>query len=290
MMHIIHTKNVLTYIEYSPSFKGFNVVEFGEETTNRSPQVGVLTYRNNYILHFVLDGNGIFCRDGKTYQLSKGKAFVITPHNLIRYASVPSENWTYCWIAFSGTDCEKLFRQCGFNDETAVFDFTEEDIAPLSRFLDLIRNDPPVNASSFAMEVYAMSYNVLSKCAFKLCRNEAKSEKLSSSIIDTAIAYIQENYDKPINVSTLCTALNVSRSYFSTLFESVLRQTPYRYLQNIRVQRASELLVNDKHLHIGEIAEAVGFASVAQFCKVFKKFTGRSPSQFRNVYAKQSDQ
>lgn len=288
-MHIIHNKNVLTYIEYSPSFKGFNVIEFGEETTDRCSQPGVLTYRNNYILHFVLDGKGIFCRDRKTYELSAGKAFVITPHNLIRYASAQPGNWTYCWIAFSGSDCDKLFLQCGLSDETAVFDFTDEDIAPLRVLLDRIRNDPPANTSAFEMEVNAMSYNVLSKCAAKLCRGETRDGNLSSSIVDTAIAYMQENLFKPINISTLCKELNVSRTYFSTLFESVLRQTPYRYLQNIRIQRASELLLNDRNLRIYEIAEAVGFSSVAQFCKVFHKLTGSSPSAFRENYAQNTD-
>ena len=84
-MYIIHNEKVLTYIDYQPVYKGLNVTEFGEETNDCDSHNSALCYRHNHIVHFVLEGTGCFYRDGKTFSLSKGKAFVITPENLIRY-------------------------------------------------------------------------------------------------------------------------------------------------------------------------------------------------------------
>ena len=99
-MYIIHNEKVLTYIDYQPVYKGLNVTEFGEETNDCDSHNSALCYRHNHIVHFVLEGTGCFYRDGKTFSLSKGKAFVITPENLIRYEAEKGKSWTYCWISF----------------------------------------------------------------------------------------------------------------------------------------------------------------------------------------------
>ena len=285
-MYIIHNEKVLTYIDYQPVYKGLNVTEFGEETNDCDSHNSALCYRHNHIVHFVLEGTGCFYRDGKTFSLSKGKAFVITPENLIRYEAEKGKSWTYCWISFSGTDCDTLFEQCGFTDETAVFDFEEEDIAPLKKYLSVLREGSAANAPVFALSVCAMCFEVLRNCAAKLRCGEPKDQGMSSSIIDTAVAYMQANLHKPMNVAQLCRELGISRTYFSTLFESTLKQPPYQYLQNLRIQRASELLLSDKNLHVYEVAEMVGFSSTAQFCKTFHKILGCRPSQFRIKYSK----
>lgn len=284
-MYIIRNEKVFTYIDYMPVFKGLNVTEFGEETCGIHNKA--LCYRHNYIVHFVLSGTGIFHRDGKTHLLSPGKAFVITPKNLIRYGADTGREWTYCWISFSGTDCDTLFNQCGFTEKNAVFDFSEEDIAPLRQFLETLKKENPSNPQSFSLAVQAMSFEVLHRCAAKL-RTEEPKEQGSSFIIDTAVAYMQANLHKPMNISTLCRELSISRTYFSTLFEATLKQPALSVPANLRIQRASELLLKDAGLHVYEVAEMVGFSSAAQFCKTFYKILGCNPSEYRRTYGHRS--
>lgn len=97
---------------------------------------------------------------------------------------------------------------------------------------------------------------------------------------------MQNNLSKPLNVTDLCRELGVSRSYFTTLFKRTLKQSPYKYILNLRIQQSSELLISDKNLFIYTIAELVGFSSVEQFCKVFYKLNGCTPSEFRKRYLK----
>lgn len=282
-MHIIRKENILTYIDYLPIYKGLNIVEFGEETNSRENFKGTLCYRYNHIVHFVLDGHGEFHCNDKIYHLSAGQAFVITPQDLIRYEAAENESWTYCWLAFSGSDCQTLFEQCGFKT-TAVFNFQDEMIAPLRKMAAQLRIETPTNENAYALSVASMAYEVLKNCALVLQPQEPKSNALSSSIVDTAISYMQANFHKPINISILCSELNISRTYFSTLFESTMKQSPYQFLQNIRIQRAAELLLNDQNLRVYEVAEMVGFSSVAQFCKTFQKLHLIRPSDFREKY------
>lgn len=285
-MFVINTDKILTYIDYSPAYKGFNVSEFGKEIREWSKTSGA-QYRFNYIIHFVLEGNGTFHRDNKTYKLYPGRAFVITPHNLVSYSPAKDSSYTYCWLAFSGTDCDMVFKACGITEDVAVFDFTPESIEKLNEFLDIIKeNRECANDKTFYLSVYSMAYEVLANCSKLLSPEQGENKQTSSSIVDKALEYMQNNLSKPLNVSDLCGELGVSRSYFTTLFKKTLKQSPYKYLLNLRIQQSSELLISDKNLFIYNIAELVGFSSVEQFCKVFYKLNGCTPSEFRKLYLK----
>lgn len=284
-MHIINNEKILTYIDYMPVYNGLNITEFGEETSACGDHGNFLGYRHNHIVHFVLEGTGTFFRDGKTYALAAGKAFVITPKNLIRYEATKESSWKYCWLSFTGTDCDTLFEQCGFTENNAVFDFQESDIRPLLDELAFLRKEKPQLSPAYPLAALSMSFEVLKNCAARLRVDEPKKQ-VSSSIVDTAVAYMQANLHKPMSISALCADLCISRTYFSTLFETTLKQPPYQYLQNLRIQKASELLLSDLNRHVYEIAEMVGFSSTAQFCKAFHKVIGCRPSEFRIKYQK----
>ncbi len=284
-MHIIKNESVLTYINYSPIYKGINIAEFGKETTSKTAIGQPIQPRNNFIIHFILEGQGSFCCDGKVFTLSKNNAFIITPQNYVKYGVAPNMKWTYCWINFSGTDCSTLFKQCGFLDQNPVFEFEESDISYLLEMLTKLQEGTyEKNENLFALQIQEMCFHTLQKCAKKFQADTPGTPAASESIIDAAVSYMQNNLHRSFNISELCKKLNISRTYFSTLFETTLKQSPYQYLQNLRIQRASELLLMDKNLHICEIAEMVGFQSSAQFCKTFRRFTGVKPSEFRSKY------
>ena len=59
-----------------------------------------------------------------------------------------------------------------------------------------------------------------------------------------------------------------------------MKQTPKTYLKTLKLKHAQNLLLNTEKT-IGEIAEEVGYNSIYYFCNDFKKFTGRTPLQFR---------
>lgn len=286
-MHIIKRKDILTYIDYLPVYIGLNIVEFGKEKNSSENFTGTLRYRDKYIIHFVLDGHGEFFCDNKTYQLSKGQAFVITPENLVRYEPSKDSYWTYCWLAFSGADCNTVFNRCGLNN-SRVFDFDEEMISPLIKMIAYLRNETPANDITFSFSVGAMANEVLKNCALALNPETVGSKSQNSNIVEQAISYMRENFNRPINISVVCKNLHVSRGYFSTLFASTVKQSPYRFLQMLRLQRAAELLLINPNLRVYEIAETVGFSSTAQFCKAFQKTNKMSPSEYREKYGSTS--
>lgn len=280
-MYIIKKENVTTYVEYSSPFNGLSVVEFGRE--NKKDRNDTPTHRNNFIVHFVTKGKGIFNCDDRTYYLSEGDAFVITPSNLVSYYPSNDDGWSYCWINLSGIDCVTYFQKSGLLDK-AVFSYENEDIKELLLMLDELDtlNVSTINQDTYALKVIGMGINVLEHISSKLKEVKKSSEVIKNeSILENAIAYINSRYTDNITISGMCKDINVSRAYFTTLFTKKMNQSPGQYLISKRIQYACEILLEVKSLKIGKVAEMCGFQSTAQFCKCFKKAVMLSPKEYR---------
>jgi len=93
---------------------------------------------------------------------------------------------------------------------------------------------------------------------------------------------IDRGYDQPLDTAALAAIAFVSEAHFIRRFKAVFGETPGRYLQRRRIERAMSLLRTSPERTIGEICVAVGFASVATFTRQFKEIVGETPSTFRD--------
>ena len=95
-----------------------------------------------------------------------------------------------------------------------------------------------------------------------------------------AIDYIQKNYmDPDLSLNSICSYLNISTSYFSTIFKDETGETFTEVLIRTRMEKAKELLENTT-LKNYEIAEKVGFSDPHYFGISFKKMTGCTPTEY----------
>ena len=102
----------------------------------------------------------------------------------------------------------------------------------------------------------------------------------TDSFIETATSYIETHLDEPLSVELLCRALNVSRNYLYRAFHKNYEKTVNAYITEQRINKARSLLA-ETNLPVYGIAEKVGFENHTYFCKLFKKRTGFSPSEYR---------
>jgi transcriptional regulator GlxA family with amidase domain len=89
---------------------------------------------------------------------------------------------------------------------------------------------------------------------------------------------------EPLDVPTLAAVAHLSPSQFGRVFKDVFGETPHRYLQRRRVERAMTLL-RQTNRPVTDIAWDVGFASLGTFSRTFSNVVGRSPSEFRTEHA-----
>lgn len=93
-------------------------------------------------------------------------------------------------------------------------------------------------------------------------------------------AYLQEHYcDNQLSLSSVATELGFSETYFSRMFKVQSGINYSDYIEKLRIQKACELL--KENLTVDEIAERVGYNSVAVFRSAFKRVTGITPSAYK---------
>ena len=107
-------------------------------------------------------------------------------------------------------------------------------------------------------------------------------EIANNFIVRNAIAYMEEHYQEKLLLSEVAEKVYVSQWHLSKLLNRENGQNFSEILNGIRIKKAEELL-KDPALRISDIAEAVGFLEVAHFSRVFKKITGMSPGDYRNL-------
>ena len=92
--------------------------------------------------------------------------------------------------------------------------------------------------------------------------------------------FIEENSDEKLSLSKVAKAVCISPNHLSEKFKQVTGVNFVEYVAKTRFEKARSLLQNGD-LRISEIAFAVGFQSLSQFNRIFKKLAGKSPTVYR---------
>ncbi|MBO7310173.1 MAG: helix-turn-helix transcriptional regulator [Clostridia bacterium] len=99
-------------------------------------------------------------------------------------------------------------------------------------------------------------------------------------MIHKSVKYIEANYRRiDLYTPDLAKMSGMGETYYRSIFLSVFNVAPAKYIQNYRIEKAKELLVNSSG-SVDDIAIAVGFANSSYFCKVFKATVGLTPTEF----------
>jgi transcriptional regulator GlxA family with amidase domain len=91
---------------------------------------------------------------------------------------------------------------------------------------------------------------------------------------------MDRSYAQPLDVPTLARVAHVSPAHFTRTFRQTFGETPHRYLQRRRIERAMFLLWQSER-SVTEICFDVGFASLGSFSRTFREIVGESPSDYR---------
>jgi AraC-like DNA-binding protein len=91
-------------------------------------------------------------------------------------------------------------------------------------------------------------------------------------------------FARPLDVPALAGVAHVSPAHFSRQFRATFGETPHRYLQRRRLERAMELL-RETERPVTEICFDVGFHSLGTFSRLFREVVGESPSSYRMRFA-----
>jgi AraC-like DNA-binding protein len=95
--------------------------------------------------------------------------------------------------------------------------------------------------------------------------------------------YVMTNYQRDISLEEIASLSNMTKNAFCRYFKLRTNKTFFQFLIDIRIERASKLLLKNRELSVIEIAELCGFNNISNFNRKFKELKHTSPLQYRKI-------
>lgn len=127
--------------------------------------------------------------------------------------------------------------------------------------------------------------SLLSHCV-DLLGSQIQTASRSQALFEAIRVYIDEHFTAPLTRESVAQAFYISPNYLSHLFQKTGAVGFNEYLTNTRLEHARQLL-KGYDLKVKEVAHACGFIDSNYFCRLFRKKTERSPSEYRRQYHSQ---
>ncbi len=232
--------------------------------------------RNGYLIHYVLNGSGIYKARGKLFRLKKGDAFLICPGELIYYEADLHTPWTYTWIGMQGIKIKGYLDRTSlpkllcvpFGQDEALRQCHEKmaEADQLSKNRDLRMN--------------SILYEYLFLLADRFPNEQYTPLEEKKNAAEEALRYIEDHYCDQVTIADIADHLGLNRSYLHRLFKSFTGVSMQSYLLDYRMRQAC-ILLKTTSLSVRAIAHSVSYIDPLYFSRIFRQKMGVSPVEYR---------
>lgn len=229
------------------------------------------TEGNSVASHSVL----VIKRKGETEYVVSGKKYNASPDTVLY---IP-RGTQYSMCVEKAGDCAIIEFDCPEDTEigSVCEFFTSNDreiAATVKSLIHFWKLKGPAYHSKCLSELYTLITQI------STLHSSVHSLAGKYRLIHKSVKFIEANYRREdLYTPDLAEMSGIGETYYRSIFLSVFQVPPAKYIQNYRIEKAKELLVNSSG-SIEDVATAVGFANSSYFCKVFKSTTGLTPTEF----------
>lgn len=235
--------------------------------------------RKDYYLLYVAKGwLGIEIRR-ETVRVDKGKCVVFLPETLQRIVFSSEGDPTFFYLHFTGKMADETIAAmnlhrvtlCTINDNT-MFEILFNQIVQTFLPLKTLKGRHPVSVP----KVNGLVLQLLDL----LAQSITEKGKPEQDAVTSAMFYISEHFREEVDLKRCAELFHLSLSRFAHLFTKKVGISPYKFVLSLRMDEAKELLLYSS-MSVGEVSENVGFSDPSYFSRMFRKYTGSSPSDYR---------
>lgn len=225
-------------------------------------------------LVYITKGRGEFASTQiQLCEISEGTILMLKPGEWHTYRPNETTGWESYWVGFSGSMTENL----NTDNQIIQIGYDEEMVGLYRKILEVSNGERP----GYRQLLSGILIHLLAYLFFREKDNNWKDKEVLNKI-DKARLMIREKLNSPVSPEELAAALNMSYTWFRRMFRQYTGLAPAQYITQLKIQKARELL-SVTSMPIKEIALELGYESIDYFSTLFKKQTGTTPGQFRNM-------
>ena len=239
-------------------------------------------------IFLIRSGAGLFrdLESGIEITLEPGMAFAFPANRGHEYYPLTHEPWHVAFIGYHGSQAHSILEGVGLQSLTPFrperFEECWEEIGGIWHKVNQQGNNRQDEHSIEDLSV------TIYKLLLMLRRSESpmgiegrlEFENVRNEALQKAIDLINEHFTEPLLISNLAGAVGYSVQHFQRLFLQEYGITPHRYLQNLRLQRAMQMITENTDISVQDIALNLGMET-NYFIRVFRKAYGCTPGTMR---------
>ena len=241
---------------------------------------------NEYQLLYVTEGMGIFHSASVPEALLKaGDLFLLFPGEWHSYHPLKKTGWKSYWIGFRGKNMDDRVRAGFLSPQKPIY---HVGYSAMVNDMYQFGLKTAKEEAAYVQQTLAGVVNLLIGLMYSLERNIVLNTNHEHvDMVNKARLRIRESLEADLTIQQIAAEMGVSYSNFRKLFKEFTGISPSLYQQDLRLQRAKELLTTTD-LSIKQIAYQLRFDSPDYFSSKFKAKTGMKPSAFRPIINKAS--
>ena len=264
--------------EYNGKKYGIEIKKVGKEHCLPRKK-SEMRRRLYYSLHFVLHGFGTLHSGENKISLGRGNAFLLYANEEYTYYPNAVDPWSYIWVDFYGEGLDELFEACGFTKEKPYMRMTDS-AELIDLFKQLVERYNGNGVQSMVCSAYTLLiFSWLIEYKNRYQRVSERGSLMFKQFRDILI-YVNNNYRMNLTLEQIAEDMCVSERQLIYMFRSNIEMTPINYINKFRISNACELLKRDD-LKVEEIAEMVGIEDEKYFTRMFTKWKGVGPREYR---------
>lgn len=234
----------------------------------------------NYVIHYIESGKGIFIVDDKVYELAANEGFILRQGQHVSYYGDKDDPWKNYWVGFSGKEFNKFINFTSLSSAATLKYQTDSNIVKVIKEVcgyTLQTLDKEMNLFFYQSKIYELLLAMSTEFP-----SDKQTVLVEQNYDAVAYEYINSNYHKQISVNQIASFIGISRSYLYKLFKESYGISPQEYLIQKRMHRAVDLILHTSK-PINVIAKEVGYDDQLHFSKAFRATYGVSPSKFKKT-------
>lgn len=272
---------------------GFNSIyyfEFGKDFSHAPEK------HDFWEMVYVDGGEVIAVTDGLGRTLSQGQVIFHKPMEIHAHVSnkVVPNNMLVVSFSTSSSAMEFFDKKIFTLDKTGktlLTLFIKEATVALGKIPGEYSNKNPIDFSSspfgsvqllecYLTELLLILSRTDEHSGTKVKRNDDSKELAQSSIIELITEYLKENVYSSITLSDICSKFFMGKSRLCLLFGEYMGESPMEYYSKLKMSESKKLLLRDE-LSVSNISDMLGYSSIHNFSRAFKKAVGISPGEYR---------
>ncbi len=229
----------------------------------------------------------LYCSGGKGEVHAWDQRFPVTKGDLIllpqglphHYAADESDPWSIHWVHFTGSQASAFVDHLAFPPRTCVVPVGQHP--KLGADFDALLS---VRQTGYSMDTFIHAAQVLRQTLTYLALLTTRQVRQTGHFLDldSIQSVMEENLHGELDLDTLAARAHLSKYHFCKRYKALTGYSPIQHFIHLKIERACYLL-DVSAQPVSSVAASLGYDDAHYFSRLFRKVTGVSPRQYRQL-------